>query len=343
MHEEQDAQPNPIVAQTNPEAAPAAGLVHLSTAQELALEKLASGASIPNAAKAAGVDRKTVYRWLQSDPHFAAAFNTWRAERVASNRARALAMSDLALDTVSAAMEQGNARVALQVAKATGALKPDRPGPTDPEELRRRRELREGRQEMALAKAEQQFRKESGDDDQDHYKDVGWLETLIDSLIDLRAYALKDETPEARAARLSAADHKPYPLKHPETGQLLALIDAAAANKALPGLILSDSPQALQSDPSPASSTRPDQADSQAPASASAAPPPSSLASPSNAPDPSASTTIKTTATRVTGSPPPAARSPQPPAPPRRRPLSPFYTSNDSDDEIADPAWTRIT
>ena len=111
----------------------------LPAAQEIALQQLVSGNSILQAAQAARVDRRTVYRWIRSDPHFAAAYNAWQHEMLASGRTRLLAMTDLALDTVQSAMLQGDARVAVQVAKATGAMDIPKPGTTEPGRFYRRK------------------------------------------------------------------------------------------------------------------------------------------------------------------------------------------------------------
>jgi hypothetical protein len=178
MSEEQSAE-----AVTKPEAevidAADSKPLELSAAQERALQQLAAGTSIKETARVVGVGRRTVHRWLKEDANFAAAYNAWRRETVDSGRARVLAMTDLALDTVQNAMLQGNARVAVQVARAAGALDAPRPGPIDPEELRRRRELREGKRELALEAAEQQFQKDSGEDDESNYDNVQWLERYI--------------------------------------------------------------------------------------------------------------------------------------------------------------------
>jgi transposase len=45
----------------------------LGQTQQTALAALKGGKSFPQAAEVAGVSRATVYRWVQSDPHFRAA------------------------------------------------------------------------------------------------------------------------------------------------------------------------------------------------------------------------------------------------------------------------------
>jgi hypothetical protein len=170
------------------------------------------------------VHRRTVHRWLAADANFAAAYNAWQRETIDSGRARVLAMTDLALDTVQTAIQQGNARVAVQVAKATGALDAQRPRSSDPDLIRRRSKLREGRRELKLAAEEREHRKVAGPPPELRYDDVVWLEKFIDDLMILRHTALTKETPEVRAARLA---QKPDPDLHcyPGTAVLLRLAD----------------------------------------------------------------------------------------------------------------------
>jgi hypothetical protein len=114
----------------------AAGLVAadgLTAAQRAAIDRLASGATAVDAAAAAGVGRSTVYRWIKSDPAFAAAYNAWQAEAVETTRARLLALADAAVTTVAAALAKGDAKTALTILQRQGLLTPPTPGPTDPE------------------------------------------------------------------------------------------------------------------------------------------------------------------------------------------------------------------
>jgi uncharacterized protein YerC len=56
----------------------------LGQTQELALAALRKGRTFRQAAQAAGVSRPTIYRWVQSDPHFRAAYNAWKQEQTES-------------------------------------------------------------------------------------------------------------------------------------------------------------------------------------------------------------------------------------------------------------------
>jgi hypothetical protein len=204
----------------------------LSAVQERALQQLAAGTSIRETACVIGVHRRTVHRWLAGDANFAAAYNAWQRETIDSGRARVLAMTDLALDTVQTALQQGNARVALQVAKATGALDTPRPMASDPKTLLRRRELREGKRQLKLAAAEKQLKIDRGEDPKrDWMKDAEEVEGQIEWLLELRQEALKIETPKAREQRLNW--HR-YHRRSKPSGflPLLELADAAVAAEA---------------------------------------------------------------------------------------------------------------
>ena len=207
-----------------------AGASQLSAVQERALQQLSAGASISKVARSVGVDRRTIHRWLADDPHFAAAYNAWRRETVHWGRGRVLAMSDLALTTVHKAMKRGNARVALEVARATGAMDAAKFGPTDPEQLKRRRNLRERGRELALAVREDEIGFQEARRDKEHpwMKDVREVESLIDFLLGKRREALANESAEARAERL---DHLKYYVPHPQTARLLTLADAAPESR----------------------------------------------------------------------------------------------------------------
>jgi hypothetical protein len=194
--------------------------------QEQALTHLASGKSIAAAARSAGVNRRTVFRWLESDPHFAAAYNAWRKETVASGRARVLAMTDIALDTVQSAILDGNARVAVQVAKATGVMDAPKPGTTDPSRFYRRKRLRDAKWQEALAKAESAEALDKRA--REYHRSPAHCEYMIDSYIKCRREALRAESPDDRARRLAEQPkyHRNY---DPITLRLFATLDAEDA------------------------------------------------------------------------------------------------------------------
>jgi hypothetical protein len=144
---------NELVAPATEPSAPQLA-VELTTVQQTALRELGSGGNIADAARAAGVDRRTVSRWIHEDEKFAAAYNAWCNELLDSGGGRALAISDAALTTLAKAIQNGHVNAALQLVKNLGILRPPKAGPTDAEELRRRRAVRKARREKELCEAE---------------------------------------------------------------------------------------------------------------------------------------------------------------------------------------------
>src|SRR6185437_7546952 len=87
-------------------------VVGMNTAQETALAALRSGSSFPQAAEQAGVNRATVYRWVQRDAAFRAAYNAWQHELVESAHARLLKLSERAVEVLEHALKHGDKDVA---------------------------------------------------------------------------------------------------------------------------------------------------------------------------------------------------------------------------------------
>lgn len=112
----------------------------LSPTQDLALAALVEGATVTDAAAAAGVTRQTVHRWVAEDHVFAAELNRARAELRDAYRRRLYAVADEAIGAVEGAIGSGDARVALTVLRDLGLLKPASIGATDPAELQADRE-----------------------------------------------------------------------------------------------------------------------------------------------------------------------------------------------------------
>ena len=230
----------------------------LTPTQEQALQQLAAGKGIVSVARSVGVHRRTIARWLRSDPHFAAAYNAWRKETVASGQARLLAMADMALDTVQSAVLGGNARVAVQVAKATGVMDAPKPGLTEPARLYRRKRLRDAKWQKELADAElhEAFNKRS----RESHRHPSHCEYMIDCYIRCRTEALRAESPDNRARRLEEQpkSHRNY---LPITLRLFAMLDAEAAAAATPAApeapSLAGPSSAPVPPPDPAASTAP--------------------------------------------------------------------------------------
>lgn len=76
----------------------------LSGAQETAMKALRAGSTFVQAAKLSGVNRATLYRWVQNSPAFRAAYNTWQREVTESSQARLLKLSELAVSVVEKAL-----------------------------------------------------------------------------------------------------------------------------------------------------------------------------------------------------------------------------------------------
>jgi hypothetical protein len=95
----------------------------LSDAQHSALVALHSGCSFVRAAEAAGVNRTTLYRWVQGHAAFRAAYNAWQREMTESARARLLKLTDRAVDVVEKALENDNQNVAMQLLKQSGMMR----------------------------------------------------------------------------------------------------------------------------------------------------------------------------------------------------------------------------
>jgi hypothetical protein len=112
----------------------------LSREQRRAIEMMLNGSTLGVAASAAGVTRMTLYRWLKHDANFQAAYNAWQQDALVAARTRLLALTDVAVTTVSHAAKH-DARIALSLLKSLGALERPTPGSTDPTEVRQRIEI----------------------------------------------------------------------------------------------------------------------------------------------------------------------------------------------------------
>lgn len=84
-------------------------------------DALLMGRSITQAASDAGVHRSTVHRMLD-DAEFVASLNTRRSELRSAGDSRLEHLQSKALDALEAALDDGNARIALAVLKGMGLL-----------------------------------------------------------------------------------------------------------------------------------------------------------------------------------------------------------------------------
>ena len=122
----------------------------LAAEQQRALELMAGGQSVTEAAVSVGVSRSTMYRWINDDLSFRAAYNEWQELLKESCRARLLALIDKSVNAVSKAIEAGDANLAMVLLQKMGMIREFRPGSTDPEVLRRKAEIRKRREESRL-------------------------------------------------------------------------------------------------------------------------------------------------------------------------------------------------
>jgi len=85
----------------------------LSTVQQCVANALAAGATLTAAAEAHGVHRVTVYRWMKSSRPFAAALHRARAEFVLARRDDLHHLSNRALETLLAILDNPKASPAV--------------------------------------------------------------------------------------------------------------------------------------------------------------------------------------------------------------------------------------
>ena len=107
----------------------------LPAPQQEALAAIKAGLSFPKAAETAGVGRTTIYRWVQSDPHFRAAYNAWQQETRESAHARLLKLTEKAVEVVEVAMRSSDEKTPVALLKHLGVLRPRRGGTTEPKVL----------------------------------------------------------------------------------------------------------------------------------------------------------------------------------------------------------------
>jgi transposase-like protein len=124
----------------------------LSEAQEAALGALREGNSFMAAARKAGIGRATLYRWVQSHPHFRAAYNLWQREMAESARARLLKMADKAVEVVEGSLARGDEKVALKMLRSLGILRRQRRGSVNPAVLDLRMRVMQHREEQRVTK-----------------------------------------------------------------------------------------------------------------------------------------------------------------------------------------------
>lgn len=125
----------------------------LTPAQLAAIDRLATGSSITDAAEAVETSRQTVSEWLNRNPAFIAALNARRAELWGETADRLRALLPRAVETIAAAIEAGgpDALAASLALVRLAKIDPTPTGSTDAEAIETARAERErdlGRRKM---------------------------------------------------------------------------------------------------------------------------------------------------------------------------------------------------
>ena len=94
-----------------------------SVPQEKVLIALLSGSCVTTAAKAGGVNRATVHRWLADDPAFIAAYNSYRLEMVEAVRQEIRFLAADATQALRAVLNDEATPAAVKLKAAGDVLK----------------------------------------------------------------------------------------------------------------------------------------------------------------------------------------------------------------------------
>jgi transposase-like protein len=97
-------------------------LLSLRTRQVMAFQALIGGKSIAAAARAAGVNRATVHRWIKDDPNFKAALARQADEQMAAAREQLKNSVEPAARNIHQAVRQGHVAASMQVLKSVGLM-----------------------------------------------------------------------------------------------------------------------------------------------------------------------------------------------------------------------------
>jgi transposase-like protein len=130
----------------------------LSQKQMAAFEVLTTGGTIAAAAREAGVNRKTIYVWLERGHEFGVAYEQWKKSIAETSRTRLLMIGEAATVQIARSIKQGDTRAALAVAKGMGLLSPPPVGPSLTQTVARKQEAEaqkaeESAREKAVAAA----------------------------------------------------------------------------------------------------------------------------------------------------------------------------------------------
>jgi len=90
----------------------------LTSVQQCVVDALAAGSTLTDAAEAYGVHRVTIYRWMKTSKPFAAALHRARAEFVLARRDDLHLLSNRAVETLLAILDNPKASPAVQLRAA---------------------------------------------------------------------------------------------------------------------------------------------------------------------------------------------------------------------------------
>lgn len=111
--------------------------------KELVIYALIAGQTASEAARTAGVSRRTIQRWLKDDFDFQAALNSCRRELRDALESRLTMLTELATACLEQAVAHGNANIALQLLKGLGRLTASPIGSEEPDQLRAEAQVRQ--------------------------------------------------------------------------------------------------------------------------------------------------------------------------------------------------------
>jgi uncharacterized protein with von Willebrand factor type A (vWA) domain len=111
------------------------GEAGLGPEQQRALELLLEGKSVVEVAKAVGIHRGSLHRWMKHDAVFVAAYNQWHEQMRDGSHSRLMMIAERATGAVEKAIDAGDGRLALRLLEKMGVVKEREMGPTDAEEI----------------------------------------------------------------------------------------------------------------------------------------------------------------------------------------------------------------
>lgn len=135
-----------------------AELAGLPARQRAALAALATGRGFGEAARSAGITRQTLRNWRTKDSRFAAVYNAWQNEALASAQHRLVGLADDAVTALGDAINTGETHAALELLRRLGILVPPKIGSEIPAEIERDNRIANLESRFAAVRREQCLR-----------------------------------------------------------------------------------------------------------------------------------------------------------------------------------------